>query len=50
VGALGVGVVNAVVGIGMEDFETKKKTANPYSMLATSIRWCERKTHYDGKE
>lgn len=29
-GVLGVGVVNAVVGIEMEDFETKKKTANPY--------------------
>jgi hypothetical protein len=33
----------------MEDFETKKKSANPYSKLATSIHWHERKTHYDGK-
>jgi hypothetical protein len=31
----------------MEDFETKKKSANPYSKLATSIHWHERKTHYD---
>lgn len=50
VGVFGVGVVNAVVGIGMEDFETKKKSANPYSKLATSIHWHERKTHYDGKD
>jgi hypothetical protein len=28
----------------------KKKSANPYSKLATSIHWHERKTHYDGKD
>lgn len=50
VGALGVGVVNPVVGIGMEDFETKKKSASAYSSLAMVIREYGRETHHDGKD
>lgn len=50
VGVLGVGVVNPVVGIRMEDFETTKKSANAYLTLATDIREHKRETHHDGKD
>lgn len=49
-GVLGVGVVNPVVGIGMEDFETKKKSASAYSSLAMDICEHGRETHHDGKD